>query len=178
MKNTLVASLVTVLLGACGSAMPTRPVTPGNLVLSTALPRPSASPFGLSGLSSGPGQARQRAAPTEPFALDEYLKPGDPARKATAIAVDQHAATRPLAPRRANTAAPAPVITAPVLVAALPSAPPSNASNNLAASSDAQRYAQRETTKLERYQAGDVVVIGMSTLLIILLIVLLVLLLR
>jgi hypothetical protein len=144
----------------CGAAANLQTRAPGHLELATALPAPTASPFGQ---AYGGTQARDMVAVGAPE-LEGYLTPQ----------------AAPLHPKRVRQAAVV-VAPAPVLVAEATPAPPAAASSPLAVTeptTDAHRYAQRQDKKLEQYRGGDVIVIGASTLLIILLIVVLVLLLR
>ncbi len=158
----------------CAASSQLRPIAPGHLDLAKALPAPGESPFGL----AFGGKQAGRAITREGQELDAYLKTDANAQApAPAAQLPLHAART--ATRTRTT--PANVATAaPPLVAELTPAKPVPSASPLAATdprSDAARYAQREDKKLERYRGGDVVVIGVSTLVVILLIVLLVVLL-
>jgi hypothetical protein len=177
--RALGALVLAVAASACGASNPGQSAR-GTPDLSKALPAPTSSPFGLARGDRPLGITGQRLGSSAD--LEAYLKRGAATPEAAAVATSS---PRPARPERARpsalalpdtrvpaNAAPAPAGdfgAASVAVQHATARPPS-------AVSDSQLYAQRQnkSRSLERYRGGDVVVIGVSTLVIVLLIVLLI----
>jgi len=168
---------------ACSTTIPAQP-THGALDLSRALPQPSPSPFGLSGGHRQPGltgKARDSGAELQARAMGRPVTP-DGAERARPSAAHARAPAVPTNPQALPgsiggqpSAAPPPAGDFGIK----PTAERTAAAPKPSAISDSQRYAQRESQarNQERFRGGDLVIIGVSTLLVVLLVVLLIVLL-
>ena len=180
---TLRAFSLVLVLSACGAASPApRVVVHGKLDLSQTLPRPTPTPY--EGYGARQGWVLKGVTPNSKFAVDPYLKPQPPAEPRVAVRAAERPPRTP-SPVAARTAAPVSSSAAQTRASSDDTRAPATrvvsaedaqvlaSADRNTLRADAARYSQRQNRQLERYRGGDVIVIGVTTLLVILLVVLL-----